>query len=277
MGARVGSLHQDNQFGEIKKWLLPPDPSTNFNEAKGKRHPGTGSWFLESDQFTKWKSGARHCHCLWLHGILGCGKSVLSSTVIEHLRQHQDASQIVLYFFFDFTDSNKQVTDKLIRSLLSQLYSGCEKSRDELDELFKSHKKGLEQPETARLSQTFQHIIRHVEKIQIVIDALDECRDRKELLPWMDKLLKSGHTGLFLLFTSRKEGDIESGLKLWLKEEHIVSIQQDLVDSDIRLYVQEKLYSNKELYPDNEFHRWDNQPSVLEEIETEIMKKAGGM
>ena len=114
------SMKADSRFREINNWLSPPDPSTNLNHAKERRHEGTGSWFLESEPFKEWKSGSRQC--LWLHGIPGCGKTVLCSTIIEHLRQIKDPSHIVLDFFFDFKDNEKQSLDKLVRSLVVQLY-----------------------------------------------------------------------------------------------------------------------------------------------------------
>jgi predicted ATPase len=81
--AVVEILSLDNQFDKIRRWLCPPDPSTNLNEAQKKRHKGTGSWFLKSKIFEQWKTG-KFQH-LWLHGLSGCGKTVLSATIIENL------------------------------------------------------------------------------------------------------------------------------------------------------------------------------------------------
>jgi SpoVK/Ycf46/Vps4 family AAA+-type ATPase len=269
----VKGMRTDSQSNKINDWLSPPDPSTNLNEAKKKRHEGTGSWFLESEQFKEWKSGPRRC--LWLHGIPGCGKTVLCSTIIEYLRQNkEDSSHVVLDFFFDFNDIEKQSLDKLVRSLVAQLYSGCKHSRKELDTLFSSFEDGRRQPTTESLFATFQHMMNHVEKIQIVIDALDECKTRKDLLLWMEKLSGSGHTKFYLLATSREEEDIKSELKRWLRQDNFISIQQDPVNSDIRAYIR------KRLREDHGFERWRLEQFVSfvqDEIETELMKKAGGM
>jgi Cdc6-like AAA superfamily ATPase len=255
---------------KINNWLLPSDSSTNFNEAKGKRHEGTGSWFLESERFKEWKFGSRQC--LWLHGIPGCGKTVLCSTIIENLRQNkEDSSHIVLDFFFDFKDEQKRSLDGLVRSLIAQLYSRCEHSRKELDTLFSSCEDGRLQPTSDSLFTTFQRMMNHAEKIQMVIDALDECQTKKELLLWIEKLSSSGHAKVCLLIVSRKEEEIGSRLRRWLQEENFISVHRDTVDSDIRLYVRATLRA------DNGFQRWRLKPSVLEEIETELMKKANGM
>jgi hypothetical protein len=206
------------------------------------------------------------------HVGISCGKTVLCSTIIEHLRQNkEDSSHLVLDFFFDFKDKAKQSLDKLVRSLIAQLYSGCEHSRKELDTLFSSCEDGRRQPTSESLFITFQHMMNHAEKIQIVIDALDECKTRKDLLSWMEKLSGSGYTKLYLLATSRKEEDIESELRRWLHQGNFISIQQDPVNSDIRAYVR------KRLREDHRFERWYSVSSVQDEMETGLMKKAGGM
>jgi predicted ATPase len=157
-------MKTDSQFSKINKWLSPSEPSTNLNEAKRKRHEGTGSWFLESEPFKEWKSGSRRY--LWLHGIPGCGKTVLCSTIIEYLRQNkEDPSHIILDFFFDFKDKEKQSLDNLVRSLVAQLYSGCDHSRKELDTLFSSCEDGRRQPTPESLFATFQRMMNHAEKI----------------------------------------------------------------------------------------------------------------
>ncbi|KAL4990295.1 purine and uridine phosphorylase [Aspergillus falconensis] len=267
--AVVGSLRLDNQSDKIKKWLAAPDPSTNLNEAQKKHHEGTGSWFLESELFGQWKSGERQ-H-LWLHGIPGCGKTVLSAAVIGHLNQQHGLSHAVLNFFFDFTDADKQSLDKLLRSLIAQLYSRCENTREELNKLFSSCEDGHRQPTYESLFTTFIQMANYVSKIQIVIDALDECKTRKDLLSWMEDLARSGHTGLHFLVTSRKEEDIESELKRWLHQGDIISIQQDPVNRDIQLYVYRRLQN------DRGFERWRTAPAVQDEIKTELMEKANGM
>lgn len=265
----VENLSLDNRSVEIEKWLCPPDPSTNLNEAQKKLEKGTGSWFFEGEPFKQWKTG--QCQHLWLHGIPGCGKTILSAAIIEDLSQQSDSSQIVLNFFFNFSDADKRSLDKLVRSLVAQLYSRCDKSREEVFKLFSSCENGRKQPAFESLSTTFKQMAKHVTKIQIVLDALDECLTRRDLLSWLKSLASLGHAGLYLLATSRKEENIESELKQWLHQGNIVSIQQDAVNPDIRLYVRRRLRN------ECGFERWRSEPSVRDEIETQLMEKAGGM
>lgn len=264
----VKQLHQVDHSDKIKQWLSPPDPSTNLNQAKAMRFGTTGSWFLESQEFEEWKSGSRQC--LWLHGIPGCGKTILSSTIIEHL-QAQEPSRLVLDFFFDFREVEKQSVDKLLRSLITQLYVKSESSRKELDVLFLTYGDGQRQPTVDSLCTTFRRMILSTDKVQIVIDALDECTTREGLLSWMCNLCDSTQTKACLIATSRREAELQSGIADWLQEENFISIQQTVVDTDIARYIHGRIHTDKA------FKRWQKQTDVLEEIKTELMRKADGM
>jgi hypothetical protein len=248
---------------EIYRWLSPLDPSANFNKALQQRQEGTGLWLLQSSPFTKWYS-QQHSF-LWLHGIPGCGKTILSSTIIKHLVDtHPD--QLLLYFYFDFTDAGKQTLDNVLRSLISQLYHKCKDTQKLLDSLFSSCDNGRRQPTCELLCKVFLQMISQVKEIYIVLDALDECRTRKGpllegLLAWIQSLLDLEQRNLHLLVTSRPEHDIGFVLrKLVQSDEDIVPIQSDLIEDDIRSYIHTRVRTG------NRLKRWRSRPDVLDEI-----------
>lgn len=261
-------MKSDIHLNKIRKWLSPPDTSTNVNAAKEKRHKGTGAWFLASDAFLEWKSGLRRY--LWLHGLAGCGKTVLTSTVLDHLCETQMESCVTLNFFFDFRDKDKQQLDNLFRSLAFQLYSQCAGSLKDLDSLFISCDKGEKQPTTDSLSKSVHIMMQRPKKLQIILDAMDECVTRSELLKWMKTLpeLASVH----LIATSRWEEELESSLGRWIHKENAILIDKNLVNADIRSYIKARLKAGEEFQK-----RWASRPAVLEKIEVELGGKAGGM
>ncbi len=125
---------------QIDKWLSPADPSTNYNESLKKRHDGTGQWLLQDTRYSRWKK--EPSSFLWLNGIPGCGKTVLSSTVIQNL-ESDAAVNTILYFYFTFTDTSKQALEHAIRTLTSQLYHSSQPdARKYLDKCFASHDSG---------------------------------------------------------------------------------------------------------------------------------------
>ncbi len=267
----VDSLKLDNHIEKLKTWLSPPDPSTNRNAAKKTRQEGTGNWFISSTAFLEWESGLRR-H-LWLHGLAGCGKTVLTSTILDHLHDAaRPGSCVCLDFFFDFRDKDKQRLDNLLRSLAFQLYSQCPDAREDLDALFTSCVDGQKQPATVSLSRTVHGMMQHPQKLQIIVDALDECVTRAELLNWMKTLAGPDLTHVHVIATSRREEELESGLRRWIQNDNRIPIDRSSVNEDIRSYVKARLQRSEELQT-----RWASMPSVLEEIESAIGGRANGM
>jgi hypothetical protein len=269
----VNRLHLDYHQREIIKWLSAPDPSTNYNKALEQRYEGSGLWFLESDAFAKWKT--RRNSFLWLHGIPGCGKTILSSAIIKNLDSIL-ASQPLLYFYFDFNDSNKQTLESMLSSLISQLcYKRIETSQ-QLGSLFSSCGDGHRQPTSESLCKTLLDMIEQVKEVWLVLDALDECSTRKGkstegLLSWIREVLQSEQRNVHLLITSRPEQDIESGIMEFAHNDDIVPIQSSLISDDIRAYIRTRVRE------DNGLKRWRLQPEVQNKIETRLMEKADGM
>ena len=68
IGSYYRSLHilSGNQSREtIRKWLSPPDPSTNHNIACGTHNKKPASWFFQGSIFQEWKSAGS---LLWVYG-----------------------------------------------------------------------------------------------------------------------------------------------------------------------------------------------------------------
>lgn len=128
------SVKSDYHLSKIKRWLSPPDYSTNANSARARRHAGTGIRFLESDAFKEWKSGSRRQ--LWLSGLAGSGKTVLTTTILDNLWQRD--THITLAFFFDFNDTRKRTLNSLLKGLAFRLYRLGGESVSQLDALFAS-------------------------------------------------------------------------------------------------------------------------------------------
>ena len=269
----VKQLCFEQRREEIERWLLPPDPSTNYSKALQQRHEGSGLWFLQSDAFAKWKT--RRNSFLWLCGMPGCGKTILSSAIVKNLDSTL-SSQPLLYFYFDFNNAGKQTLENMVRSFISQLYHKCGDTSRELNSLFSSCEDGSRQPTRESLSKALLDMIVHAKEVWIVLDALDECCTRKGpptegLLSWMKDLLNSDQTNVHLLATSRREQDIEFGVRKLAHDNDVVDIQRDLITDDIRAYVRTRVREDEAL------KRWRTRPDVQEEIETRLMEKADGM
>lgn len=254
----------------ILRWLSPPDPSTNHQKALKLRQADTGLWFLGNERYSEWK--ASPCSFIWLHGIPGCGKTVLSSTIIEDVLQHctNDPGIAVAYFYFDFKDRQKQSSESMIKSLVTQLCQQCVRMPPLVESLFVSSNNGQRQPSTDALFNALRQMSEDCTATYIIIDALDECTDREELMTRIETVASWQVESLHVILTSRKERDIESSLESFVEACNIIPLQSAVVDEDIRKYVRHRLSVDKKL------RKWGSS-EIQAEIEITLMRGAYGM
>lgn len=60
---------------KILEWLSITYSVSNYEAARRKHVARTGNWFLKSIAFKSWKTDPDSF--LWIHGIAGCGKTIL--------------------------------------------------------------------------------------------------------------------------------------------------------------------------------------------------------
>jgi hypothetical protein len=265
------SHDQEERLGKICSWLSAPDPSTNYNKAHKQRQANTGLLLLESAKFSEWKE--RTASRLWLYGIPGCGKTILSSTVVEHLLQycHDNTNIVTAYFYFDFNDTQKQDPELMLRSLLCQLLQRSVVIPKGVDALFSSCENGQRKPSSHALLQVTKEAAQEFTQVYVILDALDECTQRSELMDMLETVAGWQLDNLHLLMTSRKERDIERSLEEYIREEDTVCLQRDVVDKDIQRYIQQRLRVDKGLA------KWNRDAVVRQEIEDALMGGARGM
>ncbi|CAG7915968.1 unnamed protein product [Penicillium olsonii] len=262
------SIRSDLHTNKIKRWLCPPDPSSNASHARELRHEGTGAWLLESPVFQAWHSGSRR-H-LWLHGLAGCGKSVLSTTVLDHLAKRDD--NLILSFFFDFSDVAKQTLEGMLRSLAFQLYDGGVESANHLDASFQAHRNGSDQPTSKVLWGVISKMLIAQRKVTIVLDALDESKTRKAVLECIkDMVLSPELVHVQLLLTGRPESEFLRDIPPLIGKQNCLPLDKQAVNSDIRSWVTSQLSQRRD------FTQKFLSKNLLEEIRKKVGDGADGM
>jgi hypothetical protein len=129
-----------------------------------------------------------------------------------------------VYFYFEFNDTQKQDSELMLRSLLCQMLQHSVKILASLDALFSSCENGRRQPSVHALSEVSQQIMQGFTHVYIVIDALDECTYRSELMNMLKQVARWRLQNLHLLMTSRKERDIESSLNSYIDKAATICI-----------------------------------------------------
>lgn len=252
-------------------WLSAPDPSTNYRNVLKQYCNNTGLWFLESDQYVNWKRHA--AFSLWLYGIPGCGKTVLSSAILRDVLQHcdNDPGKVVVYFYFDFKDTQKQDPELMLRSLIYQLLQQCFWIPRSIDMLYFSCDNGQRQPSLFELLEVMQQMIQEFPHVYIILDALDECTKHSQLGGILKTMAGGQPQNLHVLVTSRRERYIESLLAGFIDQENMVCMTSKSIDMDIEIYVQQRLSNDRSL------RKWQTNVTARQDIQTSLMKGARGM
>ncbi|KAJ7440876.1 hypothetical protein FB451DRAFT_124089, partial [Mycena latifolia] len=249
-----GDMHRN-----LKEWLQPANVAISDRDAANRRHPETGKWLLERAEFTEWM---RTPHSLlWIHGISGSGKTVLSSTIIKTLRSRRET---LVFFYFDTNNSGQRTVTQLLCTLVMHLSAQADSPDNTLRDLWESHAKGQQLPgDSALISDALIPIlVQFTRPVYIVLDALDECSERHKLLESLIKILDAAPSNLHLLLTSRPE--VPHGSKLI---QRAVSLSlEGCVDQDIKSYITEKLSEDVE---------WTDEQK--DQIRVGLVERSGGM
>lgn len=266
--------YQKEAKERISKWLQHPDPVENHNAACHARNKNvkTGRWFLDGDDFKRFKETPRSL--LLLHGNSGCGKTILCSAIIEELRAICRANtEIVAFWYYNKDDRQRTTLDNLARALILQIVLSSPSLPSVIVDFWKA--KEQETPKTSDLVQILPEILIESTKrdTYIVIDALDESEEaeREELVEMIRKLLSLDTTGVRILLTSRTNtAHIEKDFQEEeLKRVYKVPVASTYVNLDILAHVTERLQNDTILkaWPEKERNK----------VKNVLVEKAAGM
>ena len=193
---------------------------------------------------------------------------ICSASIIEDLVFHCDSnpSTACAYFFFDGRDGQKELQSvgSLIRSLIRQFSASYGGLPAVLAELFRSCHNGGSKPTLKLFHSALITILEAFDDVFIVLDALDECAERKDLLRWIEKMVSWRKSKLHLLATSRLEEDIAKRLRLL--DPYHVCMEPDLVTNDVARYIDSILEVEDQ---------WNDEVKAV--IKSTLLENAGGM
>jgi hypothetical protein len=195
-----------------------------------------------------------------------------SSTIIEETKAHCSAdltqSSYLAYYYFSFSDSEKQKPANFLRSIIAQLVSQTLDVPDALRQLRESYRK--DEPPLEALMLVFRSVVQASVQFYLILDAIDECPAssgmRDQLCEILVEVGKWPIPKLQIIATSRPAVDIEKILSK-LTKLSVVPIQSSAVDEDIRLYVKSRMAN------DNKLRFWTQK---IEDIETSLVSRSNG-
>jgi Cdc6-like AAA superfamily ATPase len=233
-----------------------------------RRHENTCRWLLDGDDYRSWRTTPSSF--FWLHGLSGCGKTVLASSVVQQL-QSEDPAGLVACHYFDVNGGDKRDLSQMLCSLLCQLSSKNLEARQILQALYVDCGMGARGPTVKQLSEQFTKILDQLAEVTVIVDALDESDSPDDIVSWVRGLHQIRRDSLHLLVTSRKQGILATAIEKWPKADQLHAVKIDEINKDVAKYAHARLFQSKE------FEKWNSHKGLQEEVEKAVLQRANGM
>jgi hypothetical protein len=146
----------------------------SFKDINPSRTPGTCQWVLGNQIYLKWRDELSSS-LLWVSADPGCGKSVLSKSLIDIEFKELEPGTLVCYFFFKDKEQQNQLNVALC-ALLHQIFTQEPALISYAMDLFRRTGDSI-QHETSALWNILLEVASESKapRIICVLDALDEC------------------------------------------------------------------------------------------------------
>jgi tetratricopeptide (TPR) repeat protein len=229
----------------ISKCLEAVDFDDELENMDFDRCPGTASWVLNDPNFLALVSSSKPA-CLFLSGSPGSGKTFLLSSITTHLQDLQNGSDddSLAYFFCDnkVEGLSKRSALAVLKTFLAQLLSKLRTNNPEfvqatLEALTSSKQKAQNIP-LRQFHTIFARIIKLFKATYLVLDALDECDDWRQVLEILSRLLQDGSGRVKLIISSRNTSGIPHAVsKMSSGARFDITVGPDTTKQDIQKFI----------------------------------------
>jgi Cdc6-like AAA superfamily ATPase len=195
----------------VVKWISPTDYPAQQSDIIGRRQEGTGQWFLDAPEFATWLSEPKGT--LFCPGIPGAGKTMVVAIAVDHLlRSVQSSSVGVVYVYCNYKAEEEQEASRLLAAMVKQLVQARPSAAEPVERLHMRHADRGTKPSLDEIFDALREVVAKYATVYILVDALDECRDRDGTRSrFLARLreLQAGHD-VRLMATSRLISEIEA-------------------------------------------------------------------
>ena len=223
---------------EIEKTCLQALYDVDPHAAKEllpSRVPDTCNWIWNNTVFQSWLMGDGPS-LLWVSGPAGCGKTMLSSFLVDSFKTKRPLSTVCFYFSDD-KDVERNTAENLLRGIIYQILDAKPSLIKHVLPYFeKAGTRAFQEPNV--LWKIFVHCLEDplAGSLVCILDALDECHEsgRDYLLGRLRKYLDhKPEASVKFLLTSRPEISIEDSIndpdvRLQLEQCHEADLEKDI-------------------------------------------------
>ena len=196
-----------------------------------RKHPETCKWILNNRKYSTWINEDTKSPVLWVYGRPGFGKSILCSSVIDHIQQSNNQNAVVM-IFLRFDDPVQEID--LFRNIADQLMF-----------LLFERVTGFPQALTSFLAGNRNDIRLLRKLIGLLIAELDT--KTYFFIDGIDEVYDTNIVGNLLNFLNHEVTNNRESLRLWCSSQPQSKIQLDqvitlelkpsFVASDIKSYL----------------------------------------
>ncbi|KAL5371349.1 hypothetical protein DPSP01_014323 [Paraphaeosphaeria sporulosa] len=232
--SQVDKIQQDQldvKHSKMVEWISPTDHPAQQSDIIGRRQKGTGQWFLDAPEFTRWLSKPKGT--LFCPGIPGAGKTMVAAIAIDHLLKSAQSSSVGVAYVYCNYKAQEQDTSSMLAAIVKQLVQSRPSTAEPVARLHKQHADRGTKPSLEEIYGALREVVTKYSTVYVIIDALDECQDsdgaRSQLLARL-KDLQVGYD-VRIMATARFIPEIEAEFQTAMKLEIQAS------DEDVRRYV----------------------------------------
>ena len=112
------NIEMNDRRRRVLDFFMPVDPQQSLAQCLSLRHPMTGMWLIDGDEFQQWLT-VPHSR-MWLAGIPGAGKTVLAGAMISEVLKLSSGSIGVAFFCFLDNDPQSHTAKQIFTTAESQ-------------------------------------------------------------------------------------------------------------------------------------------------------------
>lgn len=261
---------KQNIHRQILEAIPSVDTELKHKKLQSLRYPGTGSWIFEDGTFREWRNSAQSS-MMCCHGIPGCGKTVLASTIIDELQATSPKSQVI-YYYCDYSDKRTLQIDRIVGTLLKQFFLDGLVPEEIEAHIPHNCVEGRQILGARELIDLMRFVVKSSSTTFVILDGLDECEKeiRQQMIDMFCHLSKPKDVVLKTLILCRDEDQLLS-LRA-LQGIPRIRITPLALESDIKSFVTGSVRARVQ---SGELRM--RNPGLENEIVTELVSKAHGM
>jgi hypothetical protein len=206
-----------------------------------------------------------------------------SSSILKELNRTRNKSEIIACYYFDSNERDKRNLRGLLTSLVTQLCGSSKRRPKSMPTLYTKYSNGSDPPSEVDLTQLLNDILAELQaqfSIYIVIDGVDHCMEtestdstespRKKVLKFLEDLVRSRHSKLYICITSSQEEDMKKSLNQMAagaSSRQVMLHDQGDQKKDVKTYIEFFVRSHMQTLPKKD----------KDDLINKLSERAGGM